>query len=319
MSILSQFFKKYRDRQILVTFVAGMLVGATFMWMSTSAQRTIIPPYASSACVQHKIKADERGWHVIHVFYGNTSHIADNSAIPTEYFPMVHWFSQLRQDEVVFSLLRNKRNGYFIDLAANDAVRISNTYALETNFGWTGLCVEPNPMYWASLSYRACNVVGAVVGQETMGEFWFKFPNRAGPKGGIIGKEFDNHERSKFDEDRPRYTVTLLEIFQRFHTPKVIDYLSLDVEGAEDFVMNSFPFHSYRFNILTVERPSKDLQSILKRNGYILLRQLKNWGETLWIHKSIEATVDTVAADMIDTQNYKYRETLPPSFESLIN
>ena len=113
--------------------------------------------------------------------------------------------------------------------------------------------------------------------------------------------------------------MTLLEIFQRFHTPKVIDYLSLDVEGAEDFVMNSFPFHSYRFNILTVERPSKDLQSILKRNGYILLRQLKNWGETLWIHKSIEATVDTVAADMIDTQNYKYRETLPPSFESLIN
>ena len=171
----------------------------------------------------------------MHVFYGNSSHIADNSAIPIDYFQSVEWFAQVRQDEIVSHLLRRKKKGYFIDLAANDAVKISNTYALEVNHEWSGLCIEPNPQYWAGLSYRKCHVVGAVIGAKSMQEVQFKYPNRFGPKGGIVGEAFDNKEASKFGEDQPRYTVTLRDVFERFGTPKMIDYLSLDVEGAGTF------------------------------------------------------------------------------------
>ena len=52
---------------------------------------------------------------------------------------------------------------YFLDLAANDAVHLSNTLHLEQN-GWKGLCIEGNPMYWYSLSaFRNCTIVGAFV------------------------------------------------------------------------------------------------------------------------------------------------------------
>lgn len=230
-------WKKHRHRVGLGYFLSGLAMGLLCSQLlpsssSSSLSGTSIRSSSSSLSSQQQLQScpqHENGWNLVHVFFGDTNHIKYNSAISNDYFDQVRWYSQARQDEVVAALLRNKRNGYFIDLASNDPVKISNTYALETNFGWSGLCLEPNPAYWAGLAYRKCHVVGAVVGSERMQEIQFRFPNRVGPQGGIVGKDFDNKASSKFAEDRPRYTVTLLEIFERFQTPTVIDYMSLDV------------------------------------------------------------------------------------------
>jgi hypothetical protein len=253
------------------------------------------------------------GWKQIHVYVGRNaskaSHIAEASLIPNDFFRRKKWFSQLQQDFIVSRLLDGKVNGYFVDLAANDAVRISNTYALEKSYGWKGLAIEPNSIYWSGLAYRTCDTIAAVVGRTKDEEVRFKFPGRAAPQGGIVGEQFDNKEPSNFGEDQLRYTVTLLEIFERFDTPNVIDYLSLDVEGAESFVMESFPFDRYRFNVMTVERPDATLCTMLERNGYKMLKQLKKWGETIWVHREIEDSLDKSALD-IDTENFRYREKI---------
>lgn len=90
------------------------------------------------------------------------------------------------------------------------------------------------------------------------------------------------------DENTPlsakRYTVPLAEIFERYAVPKVIDYFSLDVEGAESFVMSTFPFDKYTFRVLTIERPKPDLQKLLKSKGYVYLQSLSDWGEQVWHH-----------------------------------
>ena len=253
---------------------------------------------------------EQDGWSLIHVFTGNSSHIVDHSHIQKEYYATTRWFSQVQQDLIISTLLRGKTNGYFVDLAANDAIRISNTYALERDFGWQGLCIEPNPMYWPSLAYRKCHVVAAVIGKNRMEQVQFKYPNRAGPQGGIVGPQFDNQKPSHFGEDHPRFTMTLREVFERFDTPNVIDYLSLDIEGSEDYVMEDFPFDRYRFNLLTVERPGPRLYNLLKQHGYRMLKKLKKKMDTLWVHESVEASLDKSALD-IDTQNYKYHEQVP--------
>jgi Methyltransferase FkbM domain len=80
------------------------------------------------------------------------------------------------------------------------------------------------------------------------------------------------------------FTVSLHEILLRFHAPKKIDYMSLDVEGAEELILNNFPFNKYSFSILTIERPSDNLKSILIHNGYLFVRQITSWGETFWIN-----------------------------------
>jgi hypothetical protein len=47
-----------------------------------------------------------------------------------------------------------------------------------------------------------------------------------------------------------------------------------------------FPFDKYTIKILTAERPNQQLRELLEEHGYIFLKDLAWWGETLWAHKS---------------------------------
>jgi hypothetical protein len=82
-----------------------------------------------------------------------------------------------------------------------------------------------------------------------------------------------------------RNLVSIATLFNQTSVPNVIDYMSLDVEGAESLVMEYFPWNLYSFKFLTIERPKEDLKQTLKSNGYRLVMILSDFGETLWIHK----------------------------------
>jgi Methyltransferase FkbM domain len=207
----------------------------------------------------------------------------------------------------------------------DDFLPFAFRYALEANYNWTGLCIEPQSRYWASLAYRErCHVIGAVVGETTSSvttnrhnEVQFRFLNRAGPQAGVIRslqsdhrEKLSSHHHSAFGEDQRRYTIPLVDIFQRFQSPSVIDYLSFDVEGSEKYILNQdFPFSEYRFNVMTIESPSPGLRDVLIRNGYTMVKKLKKrWDETLWIHEDARKLLDLDAIAAIDVENYKYRE-----------
>ena len=67
--------------------------------------------------------------------------------------------SQAKQDLLVRDIFQSMKNGYFLDIAANDWIDLSNTYRLEKYLNWTGVCVEPNPMYFVGLlSNRKCEL-----------------------------------------------------------------------------------------------------------------------------------------------------------------
>ena len=117
----------------------------------------------------------------------------------------------------------------------------------------------------------------------------FKF--NALDHGGIVGDEFDNGSHLKRSSSKV-YTVTLSEIFKKFDVPQVIDYLSLDVEGAEEFILTAFPLADYRIRIMTIERPKERLRKYLESHGYTQILRLSRWGETLWIHRSFETQMD---------------------------
>jgi hypothetical protein len=198
------------------------------------------------------------------------------------------WFGQHGQDVAVAKFFNFKKNGFFVDLAANDAVWASNTFALERNFGWSGICIEANPVYWYRLSFRTkCHVVGSIVGGKDLEELEVKLPKDpkgGGPFGGIVGENFDNKNSR---EKEKRYTASLMTILEKFNAPKIIDYLSLDVEGAEEFILNDFPLNQpYTFRVISIERPGKELKKKLEEAGYKLVMDFKR-GDTLWAHKSV--------------------------------
>lgn len=266
---------RHDSKQLLI----GMILGAAVMFwilgpaamIDDAGRQTVGSGVRSSSSLSGG--GEDASWHPIHVFFG------DRKALPNS---DQEWFSQVRQDQVIVDLVGE--NGYFIDLAANDASDLSNTLALERH-GWDGLCIEPNPTYWYGLSHRKCTVVGALVG-GSVEKVKVKF---RGVYGGIVGKFNDRLANRKHEPEAPeewRYTATLADVLTRFHVPQTIDYLSLDVEGAEMLIMKEFPFDQYTIKVMTIERPGSDLKELLKREGYIFLKDLVWWGETLWAHES---------------------------------
>ena len=265
---------------ISVVFVTGLLIGQYNSTLVTTEDVNfgLTDASSGSASCFHGSSSSNDGWHSIDVFYGDQAHLRE--LLPTT----IEWFSQASQDRVVAALLGNKRNGFFVDLAANDATVLSNTFSQEQRLQWSGICIEPTPQYWANLTYRDCQVVAAIVGDKRMDEVHFR--SDAGDHSGIAGEGFDNGVKFK-SRSQKKYTVTLHEILIRFNAPKHIDYLSLDVEGAEELIMLHFPFSDYHISILTVERPKERLRNLLETNGFQFLKRLTRWGETLWAHESV--------------------------------
>jgi hypothetical protein len=187
--------------------------------------------------------------------------------------------SQAGQDWLVATLLGCKRDGWFVDLASNDAVLLSNTLMLERDFAWKGLCIEANMNYMYGLSHRQCNVVSAAVGTPRDEEVSFVMN---GVLGGIVGNDFDNRKVGAGASVK-LHTVPLGDIFAEMNAPTAIDYLSLDVEGAESIVMHGFPWDKYRFSVISVERPKPDLQEQLTNHGYKRLRTNSWFGDETWI------------------------------------
>lgn len=200
------------------------------------------------------------------------------------------------QDKSIARIFAYMRHGYFVDLGANHAEFDSNTFALERHMNWTGLCVEPNPRYWAGYEGRTCQVFKAVVGRNDGDEVPFALRHQ---NSGIVGEHFDNSleqlERvaaadagARAQGGSPEPSIirlrsrSLSSILEEANAPATIDYLSIDVEGAEHYILAEFPFDRYRFRAITVERPRK-LRSVLEANGYVYVKDHGTFGDELYL------------------------------------
>ncbi|MFJ7157404.1 FkbM family methyltransferase [Streptomyces sp. NPDC101118] len=188
--------------------------------------------------------------------------------------------SQYGQDRFVVDRLGGMRNGYFLDSGASDGLRASNTRLLETSYGWTGICVEPNADLYARLvRNRRCTCLDCCLyDREGSVEFL-----EAGTVGGILA-EYDpsllrlarQGLRVADGDDPPtvpKTARTIRSVLDQCRAPAVIDYWSLDTEGSELALLRSFPFDAYSFRVLTVEHnwlPVRtEIRAFLEARGYV--------------------------------------------------
>jgi len=206
-------------------------------------------------------------------------------------------------DQTRTSKSRAHDKHFFVDLAANGPRKLSNTYRLE-HHDWEGVCIEPNFGHWYDLAFhRTCTIIAAFVGgteSEDGKVVDVKLSTISkysdGGLDGIVGKNFDN----KGKPNAKRNLVSLLTIFKEAKVPSIIDYFSLDVEGAESLVMKNFPWHLYKIKFMTIERPQEDLEAKLNENGYKKLATIASWGETIWFHEASVSISIEEARKIID-------------------
>mmetsp|Transcript_10506 Transcript_10506/g.20701 ORF Transcript_10506/g.20701 Transcript_10506/m.20701 type:complete len:312 (-) Transcript_10506:66-1001(-) len=225
------------------------------------------------------------GWKAVGFYHGEGLEFRHNF---TE-----QWPSQVGQDRTIRDIFHGKRGGFFVDLAANDAVKYSNSLQLEQEYGWNGLCIEANTKYLEKHLKRRCALAVAAVGKRTGEVVEFNFGR--GEVGGIIGSQFDNKQVQPATTQKVPL-VSVAKLFEDFNVPSVIDYMSLDIEGAELYAFEEFPWDRYTFLTITVERP-KGLSAVLEKNGYTFVRNHGRFGDAMFIHKSMPGF-----AEVMETQ-----------------
>ncbi|WP_373976098.1 FkbM family methyltransferase [Chitinibacter sp. SCUT-21] len=165
--------------------------------------------------------------------------------------------SQLGQDLWVLKQTNYKREGFFVEFGATDGVLLSNSFLLEKEFDWKGICAEPNPIFYAALEKnRSCIKSNACIGATTGEEVEFIFADVFG--GMEKHAENDGHKdrRNAYKrngQSRKLVTISLHDFLLEKSAPTTIDYLSIDTEGSEYEILASFPFDKWDVRNITVE------------------------------------------------------------------
>lgn len=185
--------------------------------------------------------------------------------------------SQLGQDLWVLDKTGYKRNGYFVEFGATDGVLLSNTWLLEKEFGWRGICAEPNPKFFEQLkNNRNCIVsnqyIGRISGEEV--EFILAGAYGSSKKFSVVD-EHREKRRNYFDAGYVMKTVSisLHDFLKQHQAPIDIDYISVDTEGSEFDLLIDFPFEKWNIRLFSIEHNNSvyrdDIFKLLKKNGYL--------------------------------------------------
>lgn len=189
--------------------------------------------------------------------------------------------SQAGQDFWVYGEVFNeKKGGFFLDIGAHDGINISNTYLLEAKYNWQGICVEANPVTFAKLkNNRRAKCLNICLDREE-GEVDFALRD---VYGGITG--LDNNDKNIGNSEIIRLkTIPIMKMLSDHNAPNIIDYLSIDVEGAEERILADFDFKKYKFRCITIERPSELLRNLLTSNDYVQIKRIPGL-DVYYIHR----------------------------------
>ena len=194
--------------------------------------------------------------------------------------------SQHRQDEWVVNYL-NKKNGIFVDIGAHDGITLSNTYILEKNHGWSGVCIEPMPHQCANLIKNRTSHNYNVAISDEEGTDTFVYVQSNGYPDMLSGLMKDRTFKSTNEmiaeakaSNAPIShikvnTMLLNDILQRENLTH-IDYLTIDVEGSETRILRSIDYSTYSFSVIMFENPNnlEEPRSLLIEQGYRMATKL---------------------------------------------
>lgn len=153
-----------------------------------------------------------------------------------------------RQDEWLFSKLQMpyRYNGYFVEIGGYDGLRHSNTLALENHLDWSGILVEPIPELFKQMQANRPDCHHSNDAISDFDDFDCQFVTGTGNGLAFSGltskmsKEWREEHRVRNNPMSRVNTISLANLLKKFNAPKVIDYLSLDVEGAEYAILEGF-------------------------------------------------------------------------------
>lgn len=198
--------------------------------------------------------------------------------------------SQILQDLWVLYMLKEKRDGFFVEFGACDGKSLSNTLLLEQKFGWKGILAEPNPLWHDELAKSRTATIchDCVAAQSDQTVTFLSTPDMPELSRMKDIVPDDIHERignrnnvESFDVN----TISLNDLLIKFNAPHQIDYISIDTEGSELAILETFDFGKFDIRLFSIEHggdtPRRNaVKKIMEANGYMRWRaELTRWDD----------------------------------------
>ncbi len=193
--------------------------------------------------------------------------------------PILRSFSQNDEDVILDRLTGHKKRGFYVDVGAYDPYRFSNTMRFYLR-GWRGINIEPDTERWSAFRKIRARDVNLNIGI-------------APKKGNLTYYRIDPPTLSTFESRQATAyekqgfgllgkvkvpVLPLRDVFQRYAQNRIIDFLSIDVEGMEMQVLESNDWEVFRPYVICIESADYSKTKHGKENYTQIVSFFKNVG-----------------------------------------
>ena len=208
---------------------------------------------------------------------------------------------QAEQDKFVLTMLKNKKNGFFLEIGSNHPININNSYILEKNYDWKGIMVEYNNRWITKYKLHRPNSI-YIINDATKIDY-----------------------KSLFETNNININIDYLQIDLEANNGSSLNTLkklNVEVMDKYKFATITFEHDIYNTNYLNTRVESR---KIFENRGYIrVFSDINNKGknpfEDWYIHPDL---VDMKLVNEVINKNKKNYKTNVKAYkyfnESLVN
>ena len=207
-------------------------------------------------------------------------HIIHNIYVKHQFFIKKKSYSMEGEDLVISKYTKNIKNGFYVDAGCYHPLHLSNTYLLHKN-NWNGINIDLSEFSIDLFNFARpddINLNVAITNADGYVTYFYqkKLSQLSTIKKNIARQRMQGNISEKEVKSNKLTTIINNSKFKN----RKIDFLNIDIEGADYEALKSLDFKIYRPKLICVEIYGEDIE---QSEIYLFLKKLnytKKWSAT---------------------------------------
>ena len=183
----------------------------------------------------------------------NKLHILQNIYLKNKYFLQRKSYAMDGEDIAIDLFNKKKNNGFYVDIGAHHPIQRNNTYLLFKK-GWEGINIDVNQFSIDLFNFLRPNDLNLQIAvSDKEGDISFFYQKKFSQLNTTDKKIAEENFKGKFQERKVKCQTIKNILDNSKYKNKKIDFLNIDVEGAEMKVLETLNFEIYDPSLICIE------------------------------------------------------------------